>query len=341
MGERIAAATAAVFLCWQFVLPPAAGSAAAGAYTCGQPKNDGMLFCLPTDYSKFEPPLTDSPVIVTVMIDIDDVLSINERDYSITFSSYFNIKWQDKRILLKPGFGQEQARYADTADFDLYVPVSLGVVDELWLPNIFIYNLEKYEVSSVLRRLAGVWMNTGHEVLYSQATRITVVCNMRFHKFPLDSQHCKFQVGSYSYDDSRMLFVTDRAGYLAPKTNNSIALEYSVKIKSLEAEDQVFLGGSLGNFSLAGFEMVLGRYKFSYLVNCFLPSGLFVVASWVSFLIPPDAVAGRTGLLLLLFLVLVNIFNTIASNIPKAEGLTLIESWMLFCILFVFGALVE
>ena len=47
------------------------------------------------------------------------------------------------------------------------------------------------------------------------------------------------------------------------------------------------------------------------------------------------------ALLVTLFLVLVNIFNAITSNMPKAEGLTAIEVWMLTCILFVFGALIE
>lgn len=46
---------------------------------------------------------------------------------------------------------------------------------------------------------------------------------------------------------------------------------------------------------------------------------------------------GRMALLITLFLVLINIFNNITTNSPKAEGLTAIEIWMLACILFVFG----
>ena len=46
-------------------------------------------------------------------------------------------------------------------------------------------------------------------------------------------------------------------------------------------------------------------------------------------------------MLVTLFLVLVNIFNNVTTNTPKAEGLTAIEAWMLACILFVFGALAE
>ena len=47
------------------------------------------------------------------------------------------------------------------------------------------------------------------------------------------------------------------------------------------------------------------------------------------------------ALLVTLFLVLVNIFNTVTTNTPKAEGLTAIEAWMLSCILFVFATLCE
>ena len=70
-------------------------------------------------------------------------------------------------------------------------------------------------------------------------------------------------------------------------------------------------------------------------------TGLFVIVSWISFLIPMDVIPGRMALLVTLFLVLVNIFNNVTTNTPKAEGLTAIEAWMLACILFVFGALVE
>jgi hypothetical protein len=46
-------------------------------------------------------------------------------------------------------------------------------------------------------------------------------------------------------------------------------------------------------------------------------------------------------LLITVFLVLVIIFNTIFTNIPKAEGLIAIEAWVIVCVLFVFGALVR
>ena len=68
--------------------------------------------------------------------------------------------------------------------------------------------------------------------------------------------------------------------------------------------------------------------------------GLFVVVSWVSFLVPPEVVPGRMAMLITLFLVLINIFNTVTTNSPNAEGMNAITAWMLVCILFVFGALI-
>ena len=48
--------------------------------------------------------------------------------------------------------------------------------------------------------------------------------------------------------------------------------------------------------------------------------GMYSISvSWISFLIPPDIVPGRMTLLITVFLVLVNIFNTITTNIPKVK----------------------
>ena len=37
----------------------------------------------------------------------------------------------------------------------------------------------------------------------------------------------------------------------------------------------------------------LERHFMSYIITYYLPSGLFVVVSWISFLIPPDIVPGK------------------------------------------------
>ena len=58
-------------------------------------------------------------------------------------------------------------------------------------------------------------------------------------------------------------------------------------------------------------------------------------------LLKPLFTSGRMALLVTLFLVLVNIFNSVTANAPKAEGLTAVETWVVSCIIHVFGVLAE
>ena len=72
------------------------------------------------------------------------------------------------------------------------MPVNLELVKDLWLPNIFIYNLKTFKVVEVLSKHAGLWVSPENAILYSQATHITFICPMRFDSFPLDTQVSAF-----------------------------------------------------------------------------------------------------------------------------------------------------
>ena len=67
-----------------------------------------------------------------------------------------------------------------------------------------------------------------------------------------------FQVGSYSYDMTKMLFRVNKLthNYYEQMHKQSIILDYNIAIRTLREKDKIFLAGALGNYSLAGFEMV-------------------------------------------------------------------------------------
>ena len=59
-------------------------------------------------------------------------------------------------------------------------------------------------------------------------------------------------------------------------------------------------------------------------------------------MIPYEVVPGRMGLLITLFLVLVNLFISITTNSPAdVKSLTSISTWVLVCIIFVQAAVLE
>lgn len=47
-----------------------------------------------------------------------------------------------------------------------YVSVNLELIHDLWVPNIYIYNLKSFKVIDVLSKLAGLWINNKKEIYY-------------------------------------------------------------------------------------------------------------------------------------------------------------------------------
>ena len=73
----------------------------------------------------------------------------------------------------------------------------------------------------VLSKLAGLWVNSKNEIMYSQASQITFICPMIFNYFPLDTQVTLFIV----------LF--DTWGYLSLKNSWSIFKKGVWKIEQI------------------------------------------------------------------------------------------------------------
>ena len=67
-----------------------------------------------------------------------------------------------------------------------------------------------------------------------------------------------------------------------PKKKKRTVLDYHLHVNKLKNKDQYwYWEGTNKNYSLAGFEMMFQRHTTKYIVEYYLPSGLFVVTSWV------------------------------------------------------------
>jgi hypothetical protein len=63
--------------------------------------------------------------------------------------------------------------------------------------------------------------------------------------------------------------------------------------------------------------MILVRHVSHYVITYYLPSGLFVVVSWISFLVPPDVIPGKCLVFIkvLLFPFILNTWDTKVDDI--------------------------
>ena len=59
-------------------------------------------------------------------------------------------------------------------------------------------------------------------------------------------------------------------------------------MQELTWHERYYLPQETGNYSVAGFKLKMERKMTHYVITYYLPSGLFVVVSWASFLIPSD-----------------------------------------------------
>ena len=146
-------------------------------------------------------------------------------------------------------------------------------------------------------------------------------------------QACYFMMGSYGYPANIMSFDLKLLKFNHGTSTN---LDYSIDIEAMPAQEVECLND---NYSVVGFKLVLERHYNKHLINYVLPSFIFVITSWISFVIPPEIVPGRMTLLITLLLVLISLFGTIVRTQPPTTSPTALVAWTLFCMMFVIGAL--
>ena len=110
-------------------------------------------FCLPKNYSKYEIPHKDRPNQVGVGIQITEILNVDIKDYSVTMALFLDISWRDPRVVMEKDLSKAQGE-------DSYIPHPVDLIDQLWVPDIFVYNVSKF--ASDIRNFNYVYlMQTG------------------------------------------------------------------------------------------------------------------------------------------------------------------------------------
>lgn len=108
----------------------------------------------------------------------------------------------------------------------------------------------------------------------------------------------------------------------------------------IEEQDKIFATSGAWNFSVTGFEIHLERYKMPLVYQFFFPSAMFVVISWIGFILPLER-GERTGMLVTLLLVLVSMFMAAVSSSPKGLLFKSCLVSLLFLMLFEFAFFLE
>jgi len=303
-------------------------------------KDKQFTWCLPPDYNQEKHPFTffhlsnkSLPWDYNFRFVIEEISNINDKAQSMVISMYFAVAWEEPRMVINESAVEwRDARTGPTDE----VNESPETLRYIWYPELEIYGLETFGRQSVLKEMSGVRIMKNKTINYELGVRITISCRMNFDDYPLDAHTCQFQVGSY-YDTKET--VTCKATHIYD-IRRQRSLQHFLTIEDLPEQFHTVVIPS-GNYSACGFQVRLQRKQMQSMFQVYLPSCMFVIVSWVSFMVKPEVVPGRMAMLVTLFLVLINIFNSVREQAPISSRLNAVDLYLVVCIFFVFTALLE
>ena len=81
---------------------------------------------------------------------------MSDQDFSITLDAYFNVKWQDQR-LVSSLFNKNLTTGSDSTVRDKFTmtAVNVNILPKLWIPDLEIMDLMSFETHKILSRLEG------------------------------------------------------------------------------------------------------------------------------------------------------------------------------------------
>ena len=280
--------------------------------------------CIPENYKKLDLPSNDI-VVVNTSLFLMDIYRIDHQTYTFHLNFVLKLKWFDNRINIT---SKDKEEVID-ADF----------LKHLWKPDLYLWDSKDGMARSDATVKSGARViRSGKDILvkFTIETEAETICRMNFTFYPFNTNTCFLKVSSFGHFNDSVVFSTAGSQppdiFLDPRKIQlyDVALSYMQDLEESWDTNGKF-------YSTAGIKMVLKYKPEKCLLVYFLPTSMFTITSWFSFLLPPTSYPARTSLLVTIFLCQIGIFNTVVQDTPNENGgLTALEVWVLSNIYLVF-----
>ena len=106
-------------------------------------------------------------LVVNVSLQVLDVLRVDDKKFSVSLSMYFGVQWTEDRMKLP----------AEGSNFTVanWLPIDLEFMKNLWIPNVFVYNLNSFTALDCLKKLAGLWIVEDRDFFYNQVMTLDLI----------------------------------------------------------------------------------------------------------------------------------------------------------------------
>ena len=270
--------------------------------------------CLPDDYNKMDLPGI-KPIHIDTQIFLMEIYEVNERDLTIHINLFMTFSWQDNRLNF-------------TSAMETSVDVNKQFIDSIWTPDFYIYHMKELEGVNGVTSMKGLTVHKHGDsvkLFYSMEVNVKFMCPMSFLHFPFESNICKFRLTSYTFTADQIVFKAVTTKRPDKRLVMEKVRDYEVKVEYLKGNDTYQIGDILQSddrrvFSVVGLKITFENLYSKYLWVYYLPTSMFTVTSWVSFLLPPTSYPSRTSLLVTVFLCQIGLFNAVIRDTPNQDG---------------------
>lgn len=155
-----------------------------------------------------------------------------------------------------------------------------------------------------------------------------------FSGYPHDSFYCPIEVESKYHRVKDLVF---RSKLNVHDMFNTSTSNSPFDVTAGRVEDCITsMSRSYSNIILH-----MSRNTMTYFISAYLPCILLILATHISFFIPPDNIPGRMSLIVTILLMFLNNYGNIRNATPLVSKISMLDVWSIGCILFVTMALFE
>ncbi|KAI9029513.1 hypothetical protein DFJ74DRAFT_489061 [Hyaloraphidium curvatum] len=277
------------------------------------------------------------PVLVRAQLRVNRLYSIDPVASTFNIDVFLRLYWNDPRLRVT----QEDIPPSNGSDWRYQGSTSLGngqgPTHDIWSPDIYFGT----EVGGeMLNEVVKLTPYTG-DIFWSRQFRVELRNQFELAQFPFDSQTLQLPVTSYSYNELE-LALEWRSEPVFPRINAAMFssvtwdyLSYTTDKIRYEAREGV------PAFEMLLFDIRMSRKTGSYYLKSFLPLGLLVALTAVSYWFSVEAVPERLGLCITLVLTIISFYNSVTAGLPLVNYATQVDWYVFISFIVAFFSLLE
>ncbi|XP_075228583.1 resistant to dieldrin [Lycorma delicatula] len=307
--------------------PPFALAGTGGGSMLGDVNISAILDSFSVSYDKrVRPNYGGPPVEVGVTMYVLSISSLSEVKMDFTLDFYFRQFWTDPRLAFRKRPGVET------------LSVGSEFIKNIWVPDTFFVN-EKQSYFHIATT-SNEFIRIHHSGSITRSIRLTITasCPMNLQYFPMDRQLCHIEIESFGYTMRDIRYKWNE-GPNSVGVSNEVSLPQFKVLGHRQRAMEISL--TTGNYSRLACEIQFVRSMGYYLIQIYIPSGLIVIISWVSFWLNRNATPARVALGVTTVLTMTTLMSSTNAALPKISYVKSIDVYLGTCFVMVFASLLE